>query len=204
MRENSDAYQIVMNNSIHGYNTLLQYNHGQVTYDQPEGSKHFSINRHSMNNMEDKIITTTEMHTGGEPFRIVESGLPEIKGKTILEKRRYVRENLDFIRKMMIFEPRGHFDMYGVILVEPDIPGTVIGTIFIDNGGYSTMCGHAVIALGRYVVDRGIVDTPVEPETKVVFQCPCGPVEAYVEYNRGKTGGVRFLSVPSFVFALGK
>ena len=154
--------------------------------------------------MEGIKITTTEMHTGGEPLRVIETGLPEIKGKTILEKIRYMRENLDFIRKMLILEPRGHFDMYGVILVEPDIPGADLGTIFIHNEGYSTMCGHGVIALGRYVVDRGIVKTPVEPETKVVFQCPCGPVEAFVEYNRGKTGAVRFLSVPSFVFALGK
>ena len=85
---------------------------------------------------------------------------------------RYMRENLDFIRKMLILEPRGHSDTYGVILVEPDIPGADIGIIFIHNEGYSTMCGHAVIALGRYVVDRGIVKKPVEPETKVVFQCP--------------------------------
>ena len=83
--------------------------------------------------MEDIKLTTTEMHTGGEPLRVIETGLPEIKGKTILEKIRYMRENLDFIRKMLILEPRGHFDMYGVILVEPDIPGADVGTIFIHN-----------------------------------------------------------------------
>ena len=154
--------------------------------------------------MADIRITTTEMHTGGEPLRIVENGFPEIKGGTILEKRRFIRENLDDIRKLIIFEPRGHFDMYAVILVKPDIVGVDIGTIFVHNEGYSTMCGHAVIALGRYAIDHGIVKNPVSPETKVVFQCPCGPVEAFVEYTNGKTGNVRFLSVPAFVFALGK
>ena len=153
--------------------------------------------------MEGIKLTTTEMHTGGEPLRIIETGLPVIKGNTILEKRRFIRENLDYIRKMLIFEPRGHFDMYGVILVEPDIPEADVGTIFIHNEGYSTMCGHAVIALGRYVIDHGLLKNPVEPETNVVFQCPCGPVEAFVEYSDGKTGAVRFLSVPSFVFAQG-
>ena len=159
---------------------------------------------HSIYNMDNLKITTTEMHTGGEPLRIIETGFPEIKGQTILDKRTYIRENFDCIRKTLIFEPRGHFDMYGVILVKADIPEADIGTIFMHNEGYSTMCGHGVIALGRYVIDRGIVKNPVEPETKVVFQCPCGPVEAFVEYSCGKTGIVRFRSVPAFVFDLGK
>ena len=102
--------------------------------------------------MADIRITTTEMHTGGEPLRIVENGFPEIKGETISEKRRFLRENLDHIRKLIIFEPSGHFDMYAVILVKPDIVGVDIGTLFVHNEGYSTMCGHAVIALGRYAM----------------------------------------------------
>jgi len=67
-------------------------------------------------------IATTEMHTGGEPVRIVTDGYPPIPGDTILAKRRYVQEHLDHLRRLLIFEPRGHFDMYGVILVEPDLP----------------------------------------------------------------------------------
>ena len=86
--------------------------------------------------------------------------------------------------------------------MEPDTPEAVIGALFIHNEGYATMCG--VIALGRYVIDHGILKNPVEPETQVIIQCPCGPVEAFVELSGGKTGAVRFLSVPSFVFALGK
>ena len=154
--------------------------------------------------MEDINITTQEMHTGGAPLRIVEKGFPNIKGETILDKIRYIRENLDHIRKLIIFEPRGHFDMFGVVFVRPDIADADIGIIFLHNEGYGTMCGDAVISLGRYVIDKGIVKNPVSPETKVVFQCPCGPIEAFIEYNNGITGKVRFLSVPAFVFALGK
>ncbi|XP_045175723.2 trans-L-3-hydroxyproline dehydratase-like [Mercenaria mercenaria] len=150
--------------------------------------------------MENLRIETIEMHTGGEPLRIVKSGLPAIKGKTILDKRRYLKDNIDNLRKLLIFEPRGHYDMYGVYLVEPDVIGADIGCIFIHNEGYSTMCGHAVLALGRYVVDHGIVREPVSPETRIVMQCPCGPVEAFVQYEHGKTGNVRFNSVPSFLF----
>ena len=146
-------------------------------------------------------ITTTEMHTGGEPVRIVESGYPPIRGDTILDKRRYVRENLDHLRRVLMHEPRGHFDMYGVIPVEPDLPEADLAVLFMHNEGYSTMCGHATIALGRYAVDRGLV-TKVEPETEVVIQCPCGPVTAFVEVRDGLAGRVRFRSVGAYAFAL--
>src|SRR5262245_9716273 len=117
-------------------------------------------------------VTTTEMHTGGEPVRIVTSGYPPIPGDTILASRRYARENLDHLRKLLMFEPRGHFDMYGVLPVEPDLPGADLAVLFIHNEGYSTMCGHAVIALGRWAVDTGCVKLTA-PETIVNIQCPC-------------------------------
>ena len=151
-------------------------------------------------------LTTTEMHTGGEPVRIVTSGYPPVPGDTILAKRRYARENLDHLRKLLMFEPRGHFDMYGVIPVEPDIPKgneprADLAVLFIHNEGYSTMCGHAVIALGRWAVDTGRVKLTA-PETIVNIQCPCGLVRARVAIEDGKAGAVAFESVPAFAFAL--
>ena len=146
-------------------------------------------------------ITTIEMHTGGEPVRIVTGGWPEVVGETILDKRRYARERLEDWRKMIIFEPRGHFDMYAAVPVAPDLPGCDMGVLFLHNEGYSTMCGHAVIALGRYAVDHGLV-AAVEPVTRLVIQCPCGPVAVEVDVLGGKSGAVRFVSVPSFAFAL--
>lgn len=155
-----------------------------------------------MNDAASAIIETVEMHTGGEPVRIVTSGYPPIPGATILEKRRHVREHLDHLRRRLMFEPRGHFDMYGVIPVEPDLPDADIAVLFMHNEGYSTMCGHAVIALGRWAVDSGLV-TPEVPETRVAIQCPCGLVRARVEVDeRGRTGAVRFESVPAFAVAL--
>jgi trans-L-3-hydroxyproline dehydratase len=145
-------------------------------------------------------ITVADMHTGGEPVRIVTGGYPPIPQGTILEKRAWVRENLDHLRKLLIFEPRGHYDMYGALLVEPDLPGADLAVLFMHNEGYSTMCGHAVIALGRYAVDQAIVPAQ-EPVTTVNIEAPCGLVVASVEVEDGKAGAVSFESVPAFLFA---
>ncbi|WP_312795318.1 proline racemase family protein [Tianweitania sp.] len=145
-------------------------------------------------------IDVVDMHTGGEPVRIITSGYPPIPSGTILEKRAYVRDQLDHYRRMLMFEPRGHFDMYGALLVEPNLPGADLAVLFMHNEGYSTMCGHAVIALGRYAVDQGLVDF-IEPVTTVNIECPCGMVVAHVDVADGKAGAVSFESVPAFLFA---
>lgn len=151
-------------------------------------------------------ISTVEMHTGGEPLRIICSGYPEIKGDTILAKRRYVREHLDHIRKLAMFEPRGHYNMYGAVIVQPHSEMADLGVIFMHNEGYSTMCGHAVIALGRYAVDSGLLSTDVSRssvgEVPVFIECPCGVVKALVDIEEGKSGRVRFISVPAFAFGI--
>jgi proline racemase len=136
-------------------------------------------------------IQTTEMHTGGEPVRIIESGLPPVRGDTILAKRQYASDVLDNWRRLLMWEPRGHRDMYGALLVEPDHDEASVATLFLHNAGYSTMCGHAVIALARYAVDKGLVP-PSPPSTPVNIQCPCGLVRAWVDTN---TSAVRFHSV---------
>nr|CAB3260142.1 trans-L-3-hydroxyproline dehydratase-like [Phallusia mammillata] len=148
--------------------------------------------------MEDLNINVVDMHTGGEPLRIIVSGYPTVIGDTILEKRAYVKANLDHLRKFLMFEPRGHFDMFGALPVEPDVAEADAAFLFMHNEGYPTMCGHAVIALGRYCVDQGIVEYK-EPETEVKIQCPCGLVKAFVTCKDGCTDTVRFQSVPAFV-----
>ncbi|KAL2082299.1 hypothetical protein ACEWY4_022117 [Coilia grayii] len=147
------------------------------------------------------VLSVVDMHTGGEPLRIITDGYPEIRGDTVLSKRSYVECYLDCLRKVLMFEPRGHYDMYGALLVQSELPEADLGVLFMHNEGYSTMCGHAIIALGRYAVDYGLVRSPRSPETQVNIHCPCGLVKAFVEYSNGKTGAVRFHSVPAFAFA---
>ncbi|XP_061609559.1 trans-L-3-hydroxyproline dehydratase [Phyllopteryx taeniolatus] len=146
-------------------------------------------------------LSVVDMHTGGEPLRIIVSGYPPVEGGTLLAKRRYARERLDHLRRALMLEPRGHCDMYGALLVPSELPDADVGVLFVHNEGYSTMCGHAVVALGRFAIDYGLVKEPRSPETPVNIHCPCGLVRAFVEYADGKTGTVRFLSVPAFVFA---
>lgn len=146
-------------------------------------------------------LSVVDMHTGGEPLRIIVRGCPPVPGDTLLSKRRYVRERLDHVRRTLMFEPRGHYDMYGALLVDSELQDADLGVLFLHNEGYSTMCGHAVIALGRFAVDYGLVKEPKSPETQVNIHCPCGLVRAFVQYSGGQTGAVRFLSVPAFAFA---
>jgi trans-L-3-hydroxyproline dehydratase len=146
-------------------------------------------------------IETVEMHTGGEPVRIVTSGYPAIEGATLLEKRRFARENLDRFRTLLMFEPRGHYDMYGVLPVAPDHPEADMAVLFVHNEGYSTMCGHATIALGRYALDRGMIKAEGDV-ARLNLQCPCGLVRVTVALEEGRAGPVSFVSVPAFAFAL--
>src|SRR5262249_837893 len=102
-----------------------------------------------------RAISTVEVHTGGEPFRIVTSGVPRMPGNKILPRRKWLAENCDELRRGLMFEPRGHADMYGGLLTEPVSEGADFGVIFMHNIGYSSHCGHGVIALSTAAVELG-------------------------------------------------
>jgi len=143
-------------------------------------------------------IKTIDMHTGGEPLRVFIAGLPEIKGKTILEKRRYFRDNFDHIRTGTMFEPRGHADMYGAVLTEATTDDGDLGVFFMHNEGYSTMCGHAMIALGKLLVETGMIKVDAEhPEIKV--DAPPGRVILKPKIINDKVVSTTFTNVPSFM-----
>ena len=144
------------------------------------------------------VYTTIDAHTGGEPLRIVTGGVPRIPGATILEKRRWVREELDHVRRALILEPRGHADMYGAYLTEPVTETADLGVIFMHNEGYSDMCGHGIIALATVAVAQGLVER-TSPETRVGIDAPAGFIEAFAAWDGRRVGEVRFRNVPSFL-----
>ena len=153
-------------------------------------------------------IETVESQTGGEPLRVVVDGFPEVEGGTILEKRRYAEENLDHLRTALMWEPRGHADMYGAIPVEPEREGSDVGVLFTHNEGYSTMCGHGVVALATVFVETGMLDVDGRSGTASVrFDTPAGPVAATATLDRTadrtppRVESVAFENVPSFVYA---
>ncbi len=146
-----------------------------------------------------KVIKTFDAHAAGEPLRIITQGIEEIPGNTILEKRRHAQKNLDYLRRGLIWEPRGHADMYGAILTEPVTPDGDLGVLFLHNEGFSTMCGHGIIALTTVVLDTGmIVKEGADPILRI--DTPAGRVKASAHREKGRVESVSFLNVPSFVY----
>ena len=146
-------------------------------------------------------IRTIDMHTGGEPLRVILSGLPAMEGKTVLEYRRYMKENLDKYRKLLMLEPRGHADMYGCILLPPNDDLSDFGILFLHNEGYSTMCGHAIIAITKLAVEQEWINME-EPVTKMKIDTPCGSIESFARIRNGKILSTFFHGVPSFVLGV--
>ena len=144
-----------------------------------------------------RTITTIEMHTGGEPLRVVTSGLPPIEGKNVLEKRRYFREHYDHLRTGLMWEPRGHADMYGAVLT-PSLDAD-FDVFFLHNEGYSTMCGHAIIALTKLVIETGMIRSESR-NREIVFNVPSGKVYANAVVENGKVRETSFRNVPSFLY----
>src|SRR5699024_9652222 len=145
-----------------------------------------------------KMFQTVDLHVEGVPLRIIVDGLPEIKGETQLERRAYCMKHLDHIRKILMFEPRGHHGMYGCIITPPAKETSDFGVLFMHNEGWSTMCGHGIIAVvtmgietGRFEVQRG--------KNKFVIDSPAGEVVAYAEVEDHVVKSVSFENVPSFV-----
>lgn len=147
------------------------------------------------------VITTVDAHAAGEPLRIITGGMPELVGKTILERRRYMQQRYDHIRRALMWEPRGHRDMYGCVLMPPVTVEADLGVLFIHNEGYSTMCGHGVIALVTTLFTTGALEAKGE-ETEVKLDTPAGLVRATAHFDeKGRVEYVSFLNVPSFLFA---
>lgn len=147
------------------------------------------------------VITTIDAHAAGEPLRIVTSGWPELPGKTILERRRFMQQHYDALRKALMWEPRGHRDMYGAIVTPAVTPEADLGVLFMHNEGYSTMCGHGVIALVTTLIETGVLPAKGQ-HTPVNLDTPAGLVRATAHLNEsGYVEYVSFLNVPSFLYA---
>jgi proline racemase/trans-L-3-hydroxyproline dehydratase len=147
-------------------------------------------------------IEAVDYHTGGEPFRIVTGGAEPLRGATILDKRRDALERLDHVRRLLVFEPRGHADMYGCHVVTPNDEGADLGVVFFHNAGYSTACGHGTIALVTWALDEGLVERR-EGENTVVVDVPSGRLETWAHVEAGRVRSVRFRNVLSYVWAEG-
>ena len=146
-----------------------------------------------------KLIQVVDSHTMGEPTRVVTGGFPNIKGKTMAEKKTYLEENLDSFRRGIMHEPRGHKDMFGSIITEPTHEEADLGVIFMDGGGYLNMCGHGSIGTATVAIETGLVKA-VEPYTDVILDVPAGIIKAKVKVEDGQAKEVSFQNVPAFLY----
>jgi proline racemase len=148
-------------------------------------------------------LQVLDMHCGGEPLRIVRSGFPDVPHAPVLERRRWVAEYADHVRRAIINEPRGHRDMYAAVLLPPHRDDADVCLLFMHNEGYSTMCGHGVIAVTTALIEEGLFPAS-EPETTIRYEVPAGLVTAHAEVRRTADGaqqvdGVRFTNVPAYL-----
>jgi proline racemase len=147
-------------------------------------------------------ISATDYHTAGEPFRIVTGGVDPIPGKTILEKRRYAAQHLDHIRQLLVFEPRGHADMYGCFVTDAEDADADLGVVFFHNDGYSTACGHGTIALVTWALESGRLPG-TDGGNRVIVDAPSGRLETVAMVEGDRVSRVRFRNVPAYVHASG-
>jgi proline racemase len=148
-------------------------------------------------------IPALDYHTAGEPFRIVADPPVPIPGRTVAERRARAIEDsaVQGLRAVLCSEPRGHADMYGGFIVPPDDPGADLGVLFWHKDGFSTACGHGIIALGVWAVETGRVAAPATGAVDVVIDVPSGRVTARVHREDARVVAVDFVNVPSWVIA---
>jgi len=123
-----------------------------------------------------RTIRTIDVHTAGEPLRVIIDGYPELQGDTILARRRDALAHHDELRRALMLEPRGHADMYGCVLTPPVTDDGDVGVLFMHNAGYSTMCGHGIIGLVKVGVEAGLLQPG--PGGVVRIDSPAGRVTA--------------------------
>lgn len=150
------------------------------------------------NNNKYQVIRTIDAHTEGEPLRIITDGYPQVPGETILAKRRYLQQHLDHLRQSLMFEPRGHADMYGALITEATTPDGDFGILFMHNEGYSSMCGHGILATVSVAMQCGDIQVEAGQTKTVRIDSPAGRITAYASWKDGLPD-VCFDCVPSFV-----
>lgn len=147
-------------------------------------------------------IKCIDAHTEGEPLRVIVAGYPQPSGDTILARRQDLETQFDAVRTALMWEPRGHADMYGCLITSPVTEHADFGVLFLHNEGYSTMCGHGIIAVTKVVIETGMLPKS-SPETCVRIDTPAGLVTAWALIKEDRVQSVRFRNVSSYAHAMG-
>jgi len=148
-----------------------------------------------------RVFHAVDSHTEGMPTRVITGGVGKVPGATMFDRRRYFMENLDHIRQLLMYEPRGHSAMSGAILQPPAREDADWGVLYIEVSGCLPMCGHGTIGVATVLVETGMVEV-VEPVTTIRLDTPAGLVVAEVAVSDGAARSVTIRNVPSFSLGL--
>jgi 4-hydroxyproline epimerase len=152
--------------------------------------------------MQKKRFFCIDAHTCGNPVRVVAGGVPELQGSTMAEKRAYFLEHYDWIRKSLMFEPRGHDMMSGSMLYPPHGPENDVAVLFIETSGCLPMCGHGTIGTITIAIEEGLIIPKVAG--KIKMEAPAGLVHIeYKQNEHGKVTSVKLMNVGSFLYKEG-
>ncbi|MFF5792100.1 proline racemase family protein [Paeniglutamicibacter sp. NPDC012692] len=144
-----------------------------------------------------RIFHAVDSHTEGMPTRVVTGGIGTIPGATMAERRLWFMEHSDWIRTLLMCEPRGHASMSGAILQPSTRPDADFGVLYIEVSGLLPMCGHGTIGVATVLVETGMVEVH-EPVTTVRLDTPAGLVIAEVAVKDGAAESVTIRNVPSY------
>jgi proline racemase len=140
-----------------------------------------------------------DSHTVGEFTRVIISGFSELKGNSMMERKKYAQKHFDSYRRALMLEPRGHHHMFGALLTKPISPEADLGVIFMDTGKFVNMCGHGTIGIATVAVETGLVKA-IEPYTEVVIETPAGIIHTNARVEKGKAVEITLTNVPAFLY----
>ena len=147
-----------------------------------------------------KIFTCIDAHTCGNPVRLIKTGAPELIGKNMSEKRQHFIREYDWIRKGLMFEPRGHDMMSGSILYSPNDPDNDVAVLFIETSGCLPMCGHGTIGTITIAIEEGLIQPRIPGEVRL--ETPAGLIMVTYQISAGKVKTVKLVNVPSYLAAV--
>lgn len=140
-----------------------------------------------------------DAHTCGNPVRLVKEGRPDLIGNTMSEKRQHFLKEFDWIRKGLMFEPRGHDMMSGSILYPPHDPQNDVAALFIETSGCLPMCGHGTIGTITIAIEEGLIQPKIPGIVRM--EAPAGLVQIAYKEENGKVKSVKLTNVPSYLAA---
>src|SRR3954463_1813617 len=144
-----------------------------------------------------RVFHAVDSHTEGMPTRVITGGVGVIPGSTMAERRKHFLAEMDHLRTLLMYEPRGHSAMSGAILQPPTRPDADYGVLYIEVSGCLPMCGHGTIGVATVLVETGMVEV-TEPTTTIRLDTPAGLVVAEVRVENGAARSVTLRNVASF------